>query len=53
MKQTTYYLGNNHGSIIELGGRAYVFGHRHTHGHQNSRQGVAEPLRLRAFVFRA
>ena len=46
-EQATYYLGNNHGSIIELGGQVYVFGHRHTHGHQNSRQGVAEPLRVR------
>jgi hypothetical protein len=30
---------------VELSdGRVFVFGHRHTHGHQNSRQGVAEPV---------
>ena len=41
--EATYYLGNNHGSLVELSdGRVFVFAHRHTHGHQNSRQGVAE-----------
>ncbi len=43
--EATYYMGNNHGSLVELSdGRVFVFGHRHTHGHQNSRQGVAEPV---------
>ena len=43
--EATYYMGNNHGSLVELSdGRVFVFGHLHTHGHQNSRQGVAEPV---------
>lgn len=43
--EATYYPGNNHGSLVELSdGRVFVFGHRHTHGHQNSRQGVAEKV---------
>lgn len=35
------YIANNHGSLIEIGGRAYVFYHRHTHGTQFSRQDCA------------
>ena len=27
-----YYGGNNHGSLVEIGGRFFVFYHRHTHG---------------------
>ena len=46
--EATYYPGNNHGSLVELSdGRVFVFGHRHTHGHQNSRQGVAEKVVIR------
>ncbi len=43
-----YYGGNNHGSIVEIGGRWYVFYHRQTNGTTFSRQGCAEPLELRA-----
>ena len=39
-----YYGGNNHGSMIEIIGRWYVFYHRHTNGTAFSRQGCIEPL---------
>ena len=38
--------GNNHGSIVEIGGQWYVFWHRQTNGHWFSRQGCAEPIRF-------
>lgn len=40
----TYYYGNNHGSLVEIKGHYYIFGHRHTNKHQYSRQGVAEEV---------
>ena len=40
----TYYYGNNHGSLVEIKGHYYIFGHRHTNKHQYSRQGVAEEI---------
>lgn len=39
-----YYYANNHGSLIEIQGEYYVFGHRHTAYSQYQRQGVAERL---------
>ena len=42
-----YYGGNNHGSIVEIGGQWYIFYHRQTNGHHYSRQGCAEPIRFR------
>jgi hypothetical protein len=42
-----YYGGNNHGSIVEIGGQWYIFYHRQTNGHHFSRQGCAEPIRFR------
>lgn len=39
-----YYGGNNHGSMVEINGRWYIFYHRHTNGTNFSRQGCAEPL---------
>jgi hypothetical protein len=42
------YAGNNHGSIVEIGGRWYVFYHRQTDGTFFSRQGCLEPLEFRA-----
>lgn len=42
------YTGNNHGSIIEINGQWYVFGHRMTNYTLFSRQGVAEPLTIEA-----
>lgn len=43
-KTATYYYGNNHGSLVEIKGHYYIFGHRHTNKHQFSRQGVAEEI---------
>jgi len=40
--------GNNHGGIENVGGQWCVFYHRHTAGHQSSRQGVLEPIEIRA-----
>jgi len=42
-----YYGGNNHGSIVEIGDRWYIFYHRQTNGHHYSRQGCAEPITFR------
>ncbi len=39
-----YYYGNNHGSLVEIEGRYYIFGHRHTNYTQYQRQGVAEEI---------
>lgn len=38
--------GNNHGSIVALNGRWYVFYHRQTHKTSFSRQGCAEPITI-------
>ena len=38
------YIGNNHGSIADVKGRYYIFGHRHTNASMFSRQGVAEEI---------
>lgn len=42
------YGCNNHGSIIEIKGKWYVFYHRHTNGSWFCRQGCAEPLEQQA-----
>ena len=39
--------GNNHGSIVEIGGQWYIFYHRQTNGHWFSRQVCAEPISFR------
>jgi hypothetical protein len=41
-----YYGGNNHGGLVEVKGKHYIFYHRHTNGTSYSRQGCAEPVRL-------
>ena len=38
--------GNTHGSLIEIGGKYYVFYHRHTNRKQSSRQACAEEIRF-------
>ncbi|OKP80500.1 alpha-N-arabinofuranosidase [Paenibacillus helianthi] len=38
------YGGNNHGSIVQIKDRWYVFYHRHTNGTNYSRQGCLEPI---------
>ncbi|MDD6811288.1 MAG: family 43 glycosylhydrolase [Lachnospiraceae bacterium] len=42
----TAYGANNHGSIVNLGERWYIFYHRHTNGTWYSRQGCAEEIRF-------
>lgn len=42
------YTGNNHGSLVEINGQWYVFGHRITNYTLFSRQGVAEPVTIAA-----
>lgn len=39
-------IGNNHGCVERIGDQWYVFYHRHTDGHQASRQACAEPIEL-------
>ncbi|MBB6479928.1 family 43 glycosylhydrolase [Spirochaeta isovalerica] len=43
-----YYGGNNHGGILDLGERKYIFYHRHTNGTNFSRQACAEPIIMAA-----
>ena len=43
-EDAVYYLGNNHGGLIQINDRLYIFYHRHTHGIQYSRQGCIEPV---------
>lgn len=40
------YIGNNHGSIEKIGGKWYVFYHRHTNGTSFSRQACAERIEI-------
>ena len=40
------YTGNNHGGLVEVNDKVYIFGHRHTHGTQFSRQGIAEEVKI-------
>ncbi|HIS78676.1 family 43 glycosylhydrolase [Anaeromassilibacillus sp. An200] len=42
-----FYGGNNHGSIVEIDGKWYIFYHRHTDGTNFSRQGCIEPIEFR------
>ncbi len=42
-----YYGGNNHGSIVEINGKWYIFYHRHTNGTNFSRQGCMERIEFR------
>ncbi|MDQ0253213.1 hypothetical protein J2S74_000585 [Evansella vedderi] len=41
-----FYGGNNHGSIIEINGKWYIFYHRHTNGSSFSRQGCIERIEI-------
>ena len=40
----TYQWGNNHGSIMEINGKWYVFYHRQTGVNEYSRQAMMEPI---------
>lgn len=44
--QTMFYGGNNHGSIVEIKGKWYIFYHRHTNGTNYSRQGCIEQIHI-------
>ena len=39
-----FYGANNHGSIVEINGKWYIFYHRHTNGTNFSRQGCCEQI---------
>jgi len=41
-----YYGGNNHGSIVEINNKWYVFYHRHTNGTNFSRQACMEEIQF-------
>lgn len=45
-KDALYPLGNNHGSLLVLKDRAYIFYHRHTNYTNTDRQGCIEPVRI-------
>ncbi len=40
------YMGNTHGSLVEVKGQWYVFHHRQTNQHAFSRQGLAEKVTI-------
>jgi arabinoxylan arabinofuranohydrolase len=41
------YIGNNHGSLVQVKDQWYVFYHRQTNRHHYSRQGLAEKIVIR------
>ena len=41
-----YHGNNNHGGIIEINGKWYVFYHRHTNGNEFSRQACIEQIKI-------
>lgn len=41
-----YYGANNHGGLVRIGEETYIFYHRHTHGTNFSRQGMAERVEI-------
>ena len=43
-KKPMNFWNNNHGSIVEIKGKWYVFYHRHTNGREFSRQACMEPI---------
>lgn len=47
-KDRVSYTGNNHGSLIQIKGKYYIFGHRQTDYSSYSRQGIAEEIRREA-----
>lgn len=40
------YMGNNHGGLVEVNGKHYIFWHRQTHGTCFSRQGCADEVKI-------
>ena len=45
-EQAVNYLSNTHGGLVEIEGQWYVFYHRHTNRHRNSRQMCGEPIKI-------
>ncbi len=41
-----YYVGNNHGSLVEIKGQWYIFYHKHTNNIQFCRQACAEKVTI-------
>ena len=46
INQPMAYGGNNHGSMVEINGKWYIFYHRHTNGTNFSRQGCLEEIKF-------
>lgn len=46
-KQAVAMPANNHGSLIQIGDKRYIFYHRHTNNTWYSRQGCVEPVTFR------
>lgn len=46
VKDASNYTGNTHGSIVEAGGKYYIFYHRQTNRHCFSRQACAEEIKI-------
>lgn len=42
----TYRWGNNHGSLMEINGKWYIFYHRHTDTNEYCRQAMVEPVEI-------
>ncbi len=42
--EQTFRWGNNHGGLVEIQGKWYIFYHRHTGTDEFSRQGMIEPV---------
>ena len=42
----TNYTGNNHGGLVCIGEKTYIFWHRQTHGTSFSRQGCADEVQI-------
>lgn len=42
--RATYFGGNNHGGMVQIGEQWYIFYHRHTNGTNFSRQTCAQPI---------
>ena len=40
------YCANNHGGLVRIGDKYYIFYHRHTNGTNFSRQAMAEPIEM-------
>lgn len=45
-EHSVWSAGNNHGGLVEVKGKWYIFYHRHTHGTMYSRQGCAEQVEI-------